>query len=229
MNRTYLQRIAIIALFVVPVAIFYWMRGKKPHILRLQVIGEKYYDEQQRDTIYHRIDSFSFKDQLGQTVTEQYLDSGVTIVNFFFATCKDVCPKMNGNVLNLYEKYLSNPSVHFLSHTVDPESDSIAALNAYARNLHAMPWKWKFVTGPKEQIYSMAMKSYLLPSGYDSNLPADSVKFFHSQQLLLVDNKHRIRGVYDALQSYEIKRLDDEIKVLLYEIVHSKDQQTKIP
>lgn len=214
-------------MFVVPVAIFYWMRGKNPRILKLQVIGEKYYDETLKDTVFHRITPFRFTAQDGRTVTESYLDSGVTIVNFFFATCKDVCPKMNGNVLNLYEKYYSNPSVHFLSHTVDPEHDSVAVLQAYAHNLNAASWKWKFVTGPKDSIYRMAMQSYLLPSGYDDRLPPDSVKFFHSQQLLLMDPQHRIRGVYDGLQSYDIKRLDDEIKVLLYEIVHGKDTQTK--
>ena len=112
--------------------------------------------------------------------------------------------------------------VHFLSHTVDPETDSVETLNRYANNLHALPNKWKFATGSSKEIYNIAMKGYLLPTGLDSTMPIDSVKFFHSQNLLLIDNHHRIRGFYDGLLSYDIKRLDDELKVLIYEIKQEK-------
>lgn len=216
------QRITIVAIFLVPMVIYFWMKSLTPHIQKLQVIGEKYYDESLKDTVYHQVPDFEFTDQTGGKVTQNYFDSGATIVNFFFSTCKTVCPKMNGNVLNIYESYLHNPMVHFLSHTVDPETDSAETLNRYATNLHALPNKWKFATGSKTDIYSMAMKGYLLPAGFDSTMPVDSVKFFHSQNLLLIDNHHRIRGFYDGLLSYDIKRLDDELKVLIYEIKQEK-------
>lgn len=218
------QRITIVAMFVVPMVIYFWMKSVKPHILKLQVMGEKFVDEQTQDTVYHSVPDFIFTDQEGQKLTQQYFDSGATIVNFFFSTCKDVCPKMNGNVLNLYEKYLNTKGLHFLSHTVDPETDSVAVLSKYANNLRALSYKWKFVTGNKSDIYNIAMKGYLLPTGYDSSVAIDSVKFFHSQQLLLIDNHHRIRGIYDGLLSYDIKRLDDELKVLMYEILNEKDK-----
>ena len=39
----------------------------------------------------------------------------------------------------------------------------------------------------------------------------------HSQQVLLIDTKNRIRGMYDALDDAEMKRLQGEIKLLLFE------------
>ena len=41
--------------------------------------------------------------------------------------------------------------------------------------------------------------------------------FFHSQDLMLIDKEKRIRGIYDGLDEAEVKRLCDEIEVLLQE------------
>ncbi|MBI3235099.1 MAG: SCO family protein [Bacteroidetes bacterium] len=220
----YKQRIAIVAMFVVPVAIYFWMKSHKPIILKLQIMGERYVDEKTKDTVFHQIPDFSFIDQHGKALTQTYFDSGATVVNFFYSTCDSICPRMNGNVLNIYEKYLGDPTIHFLSHTVDPEYDNSSILSQYAKNLNAKYHKWRFVTGNKNDIYKIAVEGYLLPTGYDEKMPTDSIKFFHSQNLLLIDNHHRIRGIYDALQSYDIKRLDDELTVLRYEILHEKDK-----
>jgi cytochrome oxidase Cu insertion factor (SCO1/SenC/PrrC family) len=39
----------------------------------------------------------------------------------------------------------------------------------------------------------------------------------HSQQLIIIDKEKRIRGVYDSYSDVEIKRLEEDLKVLLYE------------
>ncbi|NDC31174.1 MAG: hypothetical protein EBZ58_09625 [Bacteroidetes bacterium] len=39
----------------------------------------------------------------------------------------------------------------------------------------------------------------------------------HSQQLILVDKEKHIRGVYNSFDEEDMKRLNDELKVLLYE------------
>ena len=109
--------------------------------------------------------------------------------------------------------------VKFLSHTVDPETDSVPVMKKYADNLHADPNKWYFATGVKKDIYKIAgMAGYLLPTGEELGIPSDSLKFFHSQQVLLIDDLRRVRGVYDVLSPSDLKRLDDEIKVLCYEL-----------
>ncbi len=213
------QRASIAAFMLVPVAIFFLLKSGKPQILHLQVLGEKQYDEKLKDTVYHTLPDFSFTDQIGRPVTNHTFDSGLYVANFFFTTCKTICPTMNGSVLNLYEKYKGRPMVKFLSHTVDPETDSVPVMKKYADNLHADPNKWYFATGVKKDIYKIAgMAGYLLPTGEELGIPSDSLKFFHSQQVLLIDDLRRVRGVYDVLSPSDLKRLDDEIKVLCYEL-----------
>ncbi|MEZ4848155.1 MAG: SCO family protein [Bacteroidia bacterium] len=45
-----------------------------------------------------------------------------------------------------------------LSHTIDPENDSVAVLKAYADALNIKTSKWHMVTGDKRAIYDMANK-----------------------------------------------------------------------
>ena len=41
--------------------------------------------------------------------------------------------------------------------------------------------------------------------------------FFHSQDLILVDQNKHIRGIYDGTEINEVDTLIDEIKLLLYD------------
>lgn len=214
-------RIVLIAIILLPMVAYFILRQFKPHVSQLPKIG-LWSLNNKGDTLFHTIPQFQFTDQDGLPVTRNFLDSGITLVSFFFSTCKDVCPKLNGNLMNLYENHLSDPAIHLLSHTVDPETDSVPTLHEYAKKLRIQAHKWKFVTGKASDIYRQAIKGYLLPSGEEGVNP-DSLKFFHSQMIVMVDDQYHIRGVYDGLSSYDIKKLEDEIRVLKYEIVHRKE------
>jgi protein SCO1/2 len=221
------QKLTIVALFVVPVVFYYILKSGRPTILKLGIIGERYYDEQLKDTVYHTIPDFVFTDQLGRKITNDSFSKNIYLANFFFTTCRGTCPKMNGMMLTLYEDWEQKPMVKFLSHTVDPEIDSVPVLLKYANDIKKVNHdKWHFVTGEKKDIYSIATKGYLLPTGEEGTTNTDSLKFFHSQFFVLVDNKRRIRGMYDALDARDVLRLKDEVKVLLYEVVHENDDKT---
>ena len=68
-------------------------------------------------------------------------------------------------------------------------------------------------------IYNLAIHGYLVPASEDARAEGG---FLHSQDLLLIDKEKRIRGIYDSLEPEEIKRLKDEINVLLLEYKHRK-------
>lgn len=114
----------------------------------------------------------------------------------------------------VYETYKSNPNILFISHTIDPENDSIPRLKSYAENLGVDSKKWFFVTGDKDKIYSLAEESYFATAYSDSTAPGGYV---HSGGLLLVDKNKRIRGVYDGTDPKETDRLKADIKTLLNE------------
>ena len=77
------------------------------------------------DTSFYHIPDFSFTDQNDSVITQKWLEDKIYLTNFFFTSCQSICPKMNTNMHIIYEKFKNNPNVKFLSHTVDPDTDTV--------------------------------------------------------------------------------------------------------
>ena len=75
--------------------------------------------------------------------------------------------------------------------------------------------KWHFLTGNKKQIYDLAKTSYLV-NALEKDGSAEG--FLHSELLLLIDKKGRIRGMYDGTDKVQVQKLIKEIKLLKTEI-----------
>ncbi len=117
-----------------------------------------YYPEdvnEKGDTVYHQIGNYKMVDQNGDTFSPSNLDSCIYVANFFFTKCQSICPPMNRNMRFIAEKMAYAPNIHFVSHTVDPESDSVPVLKEYARIRNASKLKWHFLTGSKANIYNV--------------------------------------------------------------------------
>lgn len=166
------------------------------------------------DTVYPTIQSFNFINQDSIEVTEKNFEGKIYVADFIFLNCPTICPKMTNEMIKVYEAYKSNPNILFISHTIDPEHDSIPRLKSYAGNIGADSKKWFFVTGDKDKIYALAEESYFATAYSDSAAPGGYV---HSGGLLLVDKNRHIRGVYDGTDPKETDRLKVDIKTLLNE------------
>lgn len=160
----------------------------------------------------HLVFDFSLTDQTGKTITRKDFEHSITVVDFFFTSCQGICPVMNSQMKRVYEKFKGNPEVQFISHTVNPEKDSVPVLAAYAKHYNADASQWHFVTGDKPQLYKLARKSYLIS---DTNGNGGKEDFVHSQNFALIDKVGHIRGVYDGTDSVEVNRLMVELNVLL--------------
>lgn len=163
----------------------------------------------------HRIRPFSFINQEGQTITNKNTEGKIYVAEYFFATCKGICPKMNENLNKVYQQFKGNDQVLFLSHTVDPEEDSASALKAYSLQFEADPKQWFFLTGDKQQLYNQARYSYLISAQDDTSGVSIDQDFIHDNHFVLVDREGRIRGMYDGLVAKEMTRLIGDIKILL--------------
>jgi protein SCO1/2 len=159
---------------------------------------------------------FQFVDQNGLNTTQQDVNGKVHIVEYFFTTCTGICPKMNTNMKEVYQKYGSNPDFMILSHTVDPETDSVDRLKRYADSLGANHKNWRFLTGRKDSLYFAARASYLLDDPENNN-EAMAEQFIHTQFFALVDKQGRVRGIYDGLKKEELKKLERDVDDLLQE------------
>jgi len=158
---------------------------------------------------------FHFTNQDGQTVTDSNLLNKVTVVEYFFTTCKGICPKLNTNMKDVYMMYKEEADFQILSHTCNPETDSVPVLKRYADSLKVDTKKWIFVTGRKDSLYQMARGSYLLDDP-KNNVEKIEDQFIHTQFFALVDRNGKIRGkIYDGLKTVEVQQLKTDIGRLL--------------
>ena len=54
-------------------------------------------------------------------------------------------------MLRVYDAYKENTEVGIISHTIDPEYDTVALLKDFAEKLDVEAPKWNFVTGEKRR------------------------------------------------------------------------------
>ena len=166
----------------------------------------------------HKVAPFSFTDQEGRTITNKDLAGKIYVVEYFFTTCEGICPQMNENMAKVYAAFRGNENVKIMSHTVDPETDTVAQMKAYSMKFDADPTQWHFVTGSKHDLYDMAVNSYLLALQEDTSRNKVLPEFIHTPNFVLVDSKGYLRGKgYDGTSNEEVKELIADMKILLAE------------
>jgi protein SCO1 len=163
------------------------------------------------DTVYHTIASFSFVNQDSAVVTNETFRGKIYVADFFFTSCRTICPKMKTQMLRVYDSIQNLADVLILSHTIDPTYDTVALLHDFADRLGVKSDKWHFVTGTKDSIYNIAQTSYFATAMEDKSEPDG---FIHSGAFLLIDKQGRIRGKYDGTVEEDVNRLVVDIKRL---------------
>lgn len=192
------------------------------------------------------VPEFKFVNQDGKQLTQSDTDDKVYVAEYFFTTCKGICPKMNANMRRIFDQQKDNPQFMIISHTCMPEVDSVPILKAYEQKMingllvknedgsyklnnlqggtEVKPdnKNWHFVTGDKKQLYDMARLGYMIDNGKPDSLQRIEDEFIHTQFFALVDKYRRVRGIYDGLKEEEIQKLMIDIKGLLKEKVAPK-------
>lgn len=176
---------------------------------RLPIYGQR--EVVGADTVYHSIAPFSFVDQDSSIITNDTFRDKIYVADFFFTTCRTICPIMKTQMLRVYEATREMPDVLILSHTIDPDYDTVALLHDFADRLGVESNRWHFVTGVKDSIFKIAQTSYFATAMEDKSEPDG---FIHSGAFLLIDKKQRIRGKYDGTKEEDVNRLIIDIKRL---------------
>lgn len=208
-----------VALLVIATGVFIYaffiFDNQKP-LRYLPIFGNKTYESKngKTDTTYHTIQNFSFINQDGKTITEKDFEGSVYVTDFFFTTCHSICPIMSTQMERVAANFKGNSEVKFLSHTVDPEIDTVEQLKSYALKHNANVKQWMFVTGEKQSLYEIARTGYLLDASEGNGGPDD---FIHTQNFALIDKNKHIRGYYDGTDSTQMNQLIKDIDLLLAE------------
>lgn len=214
--------IFLVVLFIVGVIIAY--QFQKPREEKLPVINPVDVEEEMVDPEMlrigygHKIGDFSFTNQNGQTITQDEVAGKVYVAEYFFTTCKSICPVMNSQMQRVHKVYKNEPDFRILSFTVDPETDTVAQMKRYADDHGANDDSWHFLTGEKADLYQLARTSYfVLKPAEAQNLGDAGSDFIHTNNFVLVDKEARIRGYYDGTSEEEVTKLIEDIDKLLNE------------
>jgi protein SCO1/2 len=161
----------------------------------------------------------------------------IIVANFFFTHCATICPGMTMNIKKLQESIKNSEKVgdrtadfvQFLSFSVDPDRDSVAALKKWADRFQINPDNWWLLTGEKKTIYDLSLKHMNLsvqdPQGVDTG-------FFHTDIIVLIDRDRVIRmprdeygnpRAYRATVEKDLIKLSEDIILLMLE----KDKKRK--
>ena len=146
---------------------------------------------------------FEFTGHRGEPFSLENMKGTISIVDFIFTTCPDICPAMSAKMKSLYELYGDSEKVQFVSFSVDPDNDTIPKLKEYADKLGVYNDRWTFVRGPIEEIAELSEKGFYLPA---RDLPMG-----HSSRFVLVDRDGMIRGYYESLETAKINLLKEHI------------------
>jgi len=228
-NRKYL--LFYILFFTLLLGVFYWALS-----------DERPFQESKLAVINAQIPPFSFTDQNNKIITNRETEGKVYVAEYFFTSCKGICPKMNTNMRRVYDQFKNEPEFLILSHTCMPETDSVYLMKAYEQRMLKGELKkqedgsykmltssstdtttindnhiWHFLTGDKSMLYNLARHGYMIDNGKSDTTQLISDQFIHTQFFALVDKYGRVRGIYDGLVEKEIEKLLTDIPDLLKE------------
>ena len=172
-------------------------------------------NQELKNAITHQISDFSFVNQYKQIITNKEIEGKVHVANFMFTSCTSICPDMTGNMKLVEEAFFNDERVAVLSYSVTPWIDTPDRLLDYVKFNDIKTNNWHFLTGSKNDIYSLARESYFAEESI--GFSKDSTDFLHTEYFILVDKNKRIRGVYNGTLMLESKQVVEDIKILLEE------------
>ncbi len=158
----------------------------------------------------HEIPNFSFTNQFGNIVSHEDVQNKVYVANFFFTSCPSICIDLTNN-LKIVQNAFDN-EILILSHSVDPEIDTVERLMKYQKINEINGSNWFLLRGNIDEIIKMAQLGYFAIASIDNHVENSLI---HTENIVLVDDQQRIRGVYNGTSDLEMRYLIDDINKLL--------------
>lgn len=161
---------------------------------------------------FHQIRSFALLNQENKPFTEKDIEGKICVADFFFTSCPGICPKMTKSMGDIQKEFMNDDEVMLLSHSVNPEKDSVPVLQIYARDVNVNYNRWKLLTGNKDEIYDLGRKYYFVEE--DEGIRKGNDVFLHTENFILIDKQRHIRGIYNGLDPNSIENLIRDIRIL---------------
>lgn len=158
--------------------------------------------------VHGTVPAFEFVNQDGEPYGSEELQGKITILDFIFTNCEGACPVMSRAMSGLYEDFSNTDRVQFVSISVDPARDSLAALRKYAKRYEVTDDRWNFLRTEIDSVKWLAREGFSL---------SDEFPMGHSTRFVLIDRNLRIRGYYRSDDDASIGVLKRHIRELARE------------
>ena len=157
---------------------------------------------------------FALVDAEGKTFGSRDLAGKAYVIGFVFTRCRLVCPVMAARMKQLQADWAGRADqIRLVAITVDPEHDTPAVLARYAETLGADPAQWAFLTGPRQDIWTLSEQGFKLPVAEEPENPLMPIG--HSSKLVLVDRHGRIFDYYSSIDETDLSRLRRDVETAL--------------
>ena len=172
------------------------------------------------------VPDFTLLDQTGRLVSRRDFLDKISVVDFFYTRCTDACPLQTAQMARLQARYAGRAAFQLISITVDPVHDDGPALARYAERYGADPSRWRFLTGPRDVIYRLAVDGFHLaalaahqrraPARWALLRPAAAfaherggtvIHLVHGSHFAVVDRGAGIIGYFDSLDAGQLREL----------------------
>lgn len=168
--------------------------------------------EMPNNKTFHQIRSFALLNQENKLFTEKDIEGKICVADFFFTSCPGICPKMTKSMADIQKEFMNDDEIMLLSHSVNPEKDSVSILKKYAKEKNINFNRWKLLTGNKDEIYDLGRKYYFVEE--DEGIKKGNDVFLHTENFILIDKQRHIRGIYNGLDPNSIDNLIKDIRIL---------------
>jgi protein SCO1/2 len=125
-----------------------------------------------------------FETQYGQKVKfyDDIIKGKLVVVNMMYTACTGICPSNTANLLTVQQALGDRVGrdIHMISLTLQPEIDSPAALQAYAKKYGVKPG-WTFLTGKRPDMDLIRRKLGF----YDTDAAEDAKLSRHTGMLTI--------------------------------------------
>lgn len=228
-----MNRKAILGLLValgVPLACYFILRTASEHAVDMPrkylldtVITKVEKGKTVDDSIWHQTANIHLVNQLGDTVGMFDRHGRIVVADFFFTSCRSICPKLTLNMAKLQQSFkkggnvrnrIDTSIVQFVSFTVDPENDSVPVLKNYSQRFGVNHDNWWMLTGNRDSIYRFAFEELRVDKFSEEPISPD---FVHTNRFVLIDRDHIVRGYYNGLDSVDMAKLSRDIGLLMLE------------
>ncbi len=150
--------------------------------------------------VLSELPEFSLVGVDGKPFGSAELRGQVYVVNFFFTSCRSICPAIMKGMARLQDGFAARniAGIRLVSISVDPERDTPEVLGAYGKELGVDPLRWTLLTGDPETVRRLVVDGFKTPLAAPAPEAPGPIDIAHTGKLVLVDGLGRIRGYYDS-------------------------------